>query len=210
MMNEKQDSTESASAQRVLSNPMDLSVISLMLSIGAEPNLGALQEQQYNLMAADYKRLNAGRDFPLQTFSSCVFDMRLKDRPDLPADQMLAELPVLESHKMVYRRVLRKGTEEVTNWYFRHDKISDFFLLQVFLGDVAKQEQYLNDPRFRGVYFLLAAFLPLDDARALRERLIEQAVDRRDHTVSDGFIRALRERRSTDDSPTLARVASGD
>lgn len=92
---------------------------------------------------------------------------------------------MLEAHKMVYKRMFLKGKDEITNWYFRHDKIVDFFLLQVFLGDPSKQEQYLNDARFRGVYFLLAKFLPLDDANALRERLLDEAVDRRDHTVSD-------------------------
>lgn len=186
--------TEAFVAQRVLSNPMDLSVVSLMLSMGADPNLAALQEQQYCLMAADYSHINGGREFPLATFSSHVFEMRLSDTPELTSDEMLPELPVLEAHKMVYKRVFLNGRDETTKWYFRHDKIIDFFLLQVFMRDPSKQEQYMNDARFRGVYFLLARFLPLEDANLLRERLVDEAVDRSDHTVSDGFIKALRER----------------
>jgi hypothetical protein len=63
-----------------------------MLSKGADPDLPALEEQQYLLMVADYKRINADRDFPLKTFSSHVMDMRLNDRPELPVDQMLPEM----------------------------------------------------------------------------------------------------------------------
>ncbi|NJR53151.1 MAG: hypothetical protein HC780_29960, partial [Leptolyngbyaceae cyanobacterium CSU_1_3] len=36
-----------------------------------------------------------------------------------------------------------------------------------------QQEQHLGDPRFRGVYFMLASFLKLEDAIALREMLIQ-------------------------------------
>jgi hypothetical protein len=153
-----------------------------------------LQEQQYRLAAEEYRRVNGGREFPLLTFSAMVFQMRLTDRADIPIESAAAELPVLEAYKLVYRRVVRRQTDEAVLWYFRHDKIVDFFMLQMFLKDPSKQEQYIGDVRFRGVYFLLAGILPMHDAQILRERLIEQAVESQDHTVSDGFIRALRGR----------------
>ncbi len=52
----------------------------------------------------------------------------------------------------------------------------------------------MGDPRFRGVYFLLATLLPLDDAKQLREKLIQYAADTKDHTVSDTFVQLLRTR----------------
>lgn len=81
---------------------------------------------------------------------------------------------------------------------FRHDKIMDFFLVQNFLGGGEDAEgrliDHMGDPRFRGVYFLLATLLPLDAARELRERLIQYAADTKDHTVSDTFVQLLRSR----------------
>ena len=82
-------------------------------------------------------------------------------------------------------------------WHFRHDKIMEFFLVQTFLGaDNDRAQQHLGDPRFRGVYFLLAMLLPLEDSEALRERLIQYAADTKDHLVSDTFIQLLRSRQA--------------
>ncbi len=53
-LNNQQPKEELDAAQRTLSNPMDLTVVALMLSQGKHPNLFRLQEQQYNLMAAEY------------------------------------------------------------------------------------------------------------------------------------------------------------
>jgi hypothetical protein len=57
-----------------------------------------------------------------------------------------------------------------------------------------KEDDHMGDPRFRGVYFLLATLLPLDDAKQLREKLIQYAADTKDHTVSDTFVQLLRTR----------------
>jgi hypothetical protein len=74
----------------------------------------------------------------------------------------------------------------------------DFFLVQNFLGEGTQTEarliDHMGDPRFRGVYFLLATLLPLDDAKQLREKLIQYAADTKDHTVSDTFVQLLRTR----------------
>jgi hypothetical protein len=52
----------------------------------------------------------------------------------------------------------------------------------------------MEDPRFRGVLLLLATMLPLADANALREILLQRAADTKDHILSDSFIQALRAR----------------
>ncbi len=100
---------------------------------------------------------------------------------------------------MVVRRQWKDEKEEAhKEWYFRHDKIMDFFLVQNFLGKSDGAEtrliDHIGDPRFRGVYFLLATLLPVDDAKQLRERLIQYAADTKDHTVSDTFVQLLRTR----------------
>jgi hypothetical protein len=106
------------------------------------------------------------------------------------------ELQCLEVHKMVICQqsvdVENKPTKE---WKFRHDKILEYFIVQTFLGkDNDRPSKHISDPRFRGVYFLLALLLPLDAALELREDLIQYAADTHDNTVSNEFVRLLRSR----------------
>uniref|UniRef100_UPI0039C74D19 HEAT repeat domain-containing protein n=1 Tax=Scytonema sp. PCC 10023 TaxID=1680591 RepID=UPI0039C74D19 len=199
-LNNQQSPEELAATQRILSNPMDLTVVALMLSQGKQPDLFYLQEQQYKLMAAEYQQ-EWNQEFPLKKFSEAVYQMRLNDEQALPADEFYQVLMSLEDekYKMVVSRQWKdeKG-EAQKKWYFRHDKIMDFFLVQNFLGDTAEAEtrliDHMGDPRFRGVYFLLATLLPLQAAKELREKLIQYAADTKDHTVSDTFVQLLRSR----------------
>ena len=67
-----------------------------------------------------------------------------------------------------------------------------FFLVQNFLGESEESRKRIDDnkgePRFRGVYFLLATLLDEEAAKELREMLIQYAADTKDHTVSDKFV----------------------
>lgn len=80
------------------------------------------------------------------------------------------ELQCMERHKMITRRELsfKNRTGENTThveWSFRHDKIMEFFIVQMFLGNNnPKWQEHLGDSRFSGVYFLLAQMLPVEDA----------------------------------------------
>jgi hypothetical protein len=181
------------SMQLVLSNPMDLTVVAELLAKGHAPDLRALQQQQYEVMATAYQK-GTGRAFPLDTFSEAVFEMRRKDLPDFPAGPFPQELASLEAHKMVRRRNTKASDgKDVTLWFFRHDKVTEFFILQTFLkkGGEDRPTKYLTDARFRGVYFLLATQLPLNLAQALREKLLLAAIKKQDHSVSDQFIQIL-------------------
>ncbi len=199
-LNPQQPPEELDAAQRTLSNPMDLSLVALMLSQGKTPDLFRLQEQLYNEMAAEF--LTEWKyEFPLKKFSEAVYQMRLNDDKALPAEQFYQELQSLEDEKykmIVSRQWKDEKGEAKKEWYFRHDKIMDFFLVQNFVGKSAETEgrliDHMGDPRFRGVYFLLATLLPLDDAKQLREKLIQYAADTKDHTVSDTFVQLLRTR----------------
>ncbi len=198
--NNQQAPEELDAIKRVLSNPMDLVLVAQMLSQGKQPDLFRLQEQQYNLMASEYQQ-EWGHPFPLKKFSSSVYEMRLNHDTTLNVEEFHQELLSLEDEK--YKMVISRqwqGTngEAMKEWYFRHDKIMDFFLVQNFLGDSEEIQTRLNkhigDPRFRGVYFLLANLLEPDAAFGLRESLIQYAADTNDHTVSDTFVKLLRSR----------------
>ncbi|MDZ8264373.1 HEAT repeat domain-containing protein [Nostoc sp. ChiQUE01b] len=199
-LSNQQSPQELTAIEKVLSNPMDLTVVALMLSQGEYPDLFHLQQHQYNLMAAEYLQ-EWNQEFPLKKFSDAVYQMRLKDEQALPADEFYQVLQSLEDdkYKMVVSRQWQdeKG-EAKREWYFRHDKIMDFFLVQSFLGESEEAKNrlldHMDDPRFRGVYFLLATLLPLDAAKELKEKLVQYAADTKDHTVSDTFVQLLRPR----------------
>jgi hypothetical protein len=142
--------------------------------------------------------------FPLKQFAATVYTMRLNDQDSIPVNDFSDELEIMEESKMVVRRTSREladgnAATARTLWNFRHDKILEYFLVQQFRGqtpEVASRSlEHIGDPRFRGVYFLLADLLPFTEAQALRETLIQYAVDTQDHTVSDRFIELLRPRR---------------
>jgi hypothetical protein len=125
--------------------------------------------------------------------------MRLDDETALPEAEFLDEILCMERHKMVVsRQSIDSEGKPTKDWYFRHDKIMEFFIMQTFMGkDNPRPAEHLGDPRFRGVYFLLARLLPIEEAIELREQLIKYAADTKDHTVSDTFVQLLRSRKPT-------------
>jgi HEAT repeat protein len=196
-LDDQQAAEELEAIHRILSNPMDLTVIASMIAAGKQPDLFRLQEQQYTLMTEEYREKHLGQEFPLDSFSEAVYQMRLNDQTALPEELFLEGLLGMERHKMVVtRQSVDSEGNSAKEWYFRHDKIAEFFILQIFLEHPERQEQHLGDPRFRGVYFMLANFLKLEDAIALREMLIQYAADTKDHTVSDTFVQLLRSRKT--------------
>ncbi|NEQ34503.1 MAG: PBS lyase, partial [Leptolyngbya sp. SIO4C5] len=208
VLDDQQDAEELEVIHQILSNPMDLTVIASMIAAGKQPDLFRLQEQQYTIMTEEYREKHLGQEFPLDSFSEAVYQMRLNDQTALPEAQFLEELLGMERHKMVItRQSVDSEGKPAKEWYFRHDKIAEFFILQTVLKHPERQEQHLGDPRFRGVYFMLANFLKLEDAIALREMLIQYAADTKDHTVSDTFVQLLRSRSNKPLAPDRIKVA---
>jgi hypothetical protein len=187
------DQTELVEAHRlVLSNPMDLTVVAQMLLARKRPDILRLQEQQFSLAAAKYRRMTL-REFPLSAFSERIYQMRLRDDSELPEDLSEPEVASLAQSKMTFGR---DGQDGKRRWYFRHDKVLEFFVLQTFLGGAGERAgAHLDDPRFRGVYFLMAMLLPFDAATLLRDQLVLRATKTNNHTVSDRFVQLLESRR---------------
>ncbi|WP_052519314.1 hypothetical protein [Archangium violaceum] len=183
----------------VLSNPMDLTVVAQMLSEERQPDLFRLRQQQYELMAKDYRDIHQD-DFPLKAFSEEAYEMRCNDRGVLPEEKFGRELLRMEAAKMVLRHQWRSPDgKEQREWRFRHDKIQEFFIAQTFLGkDSRRASKHLEDSRFRGVYLLLALLLEPEQAQALRDKLVEYAAKTRDHSVSDDFVTLLKKRQGAE------------
>jgi HEAT repeat protein len=205
---DQQDDAEKNSAARILSNPMDLSIVAGLIAHNQQPDLAQLKEQQYQAMAKVYQE-EWNKAFPLAKFAEAVYQMRLNDVTAIDAATFSQEIQSLagDRFKMVIRRQWKtkskdpeKPDELQEEWTFRHDKIAEFFIAQTFLGEneIAKQriEQHISDPRFRGVYFLLATTMPDEAAAELREYLIQYAAESKDHSVSDEFVLRFGSRRS--------------
>ena len=181
-----------------LSNPMDLTVIADILARGERPVLLGLRQQQYTVMATDYERRHNGRSFPLESFSERAYELRNSDREHFNVGEFLDELSRMKEHRMVVTRPAcdKEGFPVVVS-QFRHDKIMDFFLYQAFMGkNKTRQLEHLRDARFRGVYFLLATHLPYQKAMSLREILIKQAAETKDHSLCDQFVLLLEQRQA--------------
>ena len=139
-----------------------------------------------------YGQLDDGRD-PLEAALQGAKEYLGKDR-QADCDMLIKKLRQI-AIAAPPRRSAPSPESPAELWYFRHEKIMDYFLVQTFLGAPNERpRKHVSDSRFRGVYFQLAALLPLDEARALREMLIQYAADTKDHTVSDTFIQLLRPR----------------
>ncbi|HHT9114180.1 MAG TPA: NACHT domain-containing protein [Candidatus Wunengus sp. YC65] len=184
--------------KRILSNPMDLTLVAQMIACGQKPDLFHLQEQQYKTMAEHYKNINVNQEFPLQSFSETVYNMRLNDKNSLPEGEFNKEFEAMEKYKMVVVRefITTDQGSKRREYFFRHDKIMEFFIVQAFLGkNNERPNEHFGDPRFRGVYFLLVYLLPKPVAEKLREHLVNYAADTKDHTVSDTFVQLFRSRK---------------
>ncbi|MCZ6640400.1 MAG: HEAT repeat domain-containing protein [Gammaproteobacteria bacterium] len=183
--------------RRVLSNPMDLTVVAEMLSLGETPDVFSLQEQQFDHMAAEYTRTHVGATFPLDGLSEVAIAMRMNGEPGLPKDSFDDALNCMERHRMIVARRSIDGTERaVITRYFRHDKVADFFIVHAFTTHPERLLEQLGDARFQGVYLLLAMSLPIDEAQDLCDELLDYAAKTKDHTVSDPFFKLVKERKS--------------
>ncbi len=183
---------ETETARRMLSNPMDLSIVGQMIGHGQSPNVFRLYEQQFRMMSAKYEKQYL-QAFPIEKFSELVYQQRLKetDNTEAPYQDFPNEVRCLEDFKMV----LPIQNQNKETWRFRHDKIMDYFIELTFERNAKRSEDHLGDPRFRGVYFMLATLMPDDAAMSLREELIQYAARTKDHTVSDTFVQLMRSRK---------------
>jgi hypothetical protein len=192
-----QSEEDRSNALFVLSNPMDLTTAALILAGGERPTLSSLQDQQFGQMAADYKRNHAGEVVPLTKFSESVYDARLRDDTALPIADFFSLIQEMVAHKMALEQYeVDADKKPITKWVFRHDKVRDYFLMQAFLAKEERIPQHIDDPRFRGVYLMLASLLPLDQATELRETLVDRAAETKDHYLSDAVVQILKGRRA--------------
>lgn len=195
-----------ASARLVLSNPMDLTTAARILVSGGEPTLKRLQEQQFELVLGDFLRTHPGQEFPLRHLAQSIYERRLKDELSLEANEaFFPAIQTMAAHKMVLERnELDAAGKPTRNWVFRHDKIRDYFLMQAMLNR-SPVPDHVDDPRFRGVYLMLAQQLPFEDARTLRDAVVERAAETRDYHLMTAVVEVIKARKGL---PSAASAAA--
>ena len=198
VLGKAQSEEDRAGARLVLSNPIDLTTAARILVSGGKPTLTNLQEQQFQWMKGEFNDTHRGQEFPLKQLSENVYERRLRDELALDSEQFFEAIQTMAIHKMVLERNDEDATGKPTrNWFFRHDKIRDYFLMQAVLSQQAERiPKHIDDPRFRGVYLMLAPQLPPDQARDLKDSLVERASETKDHNLSDAVVQLLKTRRA--------------
>jgi hypothetical protein len=185
-------------AVMVLSNPLDATVAAELIAQGNTPDVLDLREQQYGEMAAQYKD-KFGMEFQLQKVAETAYEMRVAGREEFVTEGLEREIAYMEDHRMLVEKSFIQDTDgkEKKWWVFRHEKFLEFFVVHAFRGaNRERREKHLGEPPFRGVYLRLALVLPMMDAEVLREILIVFAAATGDHSVSDDYIRILKQRQT--------------
>ncbi len=194
-----QSEEDRSAARLVLSNPMDLTTAAQILVGGETPTLKNLQQQQFSAVDHDFRDTHAGQPFPLTQFSDGVYERLLQNEITLDREAFFEPIQALAAHKMVLtQNGIDAEGKPIRRWVFRHDRIRDFFLMQAF---TSRQDErilkHMDDPRFRGVYLMLASQLPLGQASELKEALVDRAAETKDHHLSDAVVEVLKNRRAT-------------
>jgi hypothetical protein len=156
-MTNAKDPEDISSLPQETTNPMNLSLVGLLCAYGKTPELKILMEQCYQLVAERYQHYNTEQAFPLVQFSERIYRMRLNDESVLPQSRFVTELTCLSHYNMVLQRSSFDGYgNPVNEWFFRHEKIMEFFIAQTFLNsDGHRIDRHIGDSRFHGVYAIL-------------------------------------------------------
>ena len=197
------DDDEKRRNLEALSVPFDLELAGHLLSMGQAPNLLQLQRHHIELVSERYHQ-ETQETFPMDELAERAYRSRTDDSRRLEADGLdAALLAVLEEERIVVKRTTRRhGSKkgEVDEFFFRHDKPQEYFVLQKMRQDKKLMEKHIVDDRFTGVYLLLAEELDVESARRLRSLMALHAARSQEHGVLDAFILKLEQLGKHEDS----------
>jgi hypothetical protein len=173
-----------------------------LLAEGKMPDVFQLVEQRYDSMVTDFQRKNR-KDFPLIPFAEMVYKWRSSsDGSDVDMTKFGLEALELTAHRLMIQRVdlvpTANGPKEQTRWFFRHDRIMEFFLLPAFMGtNKERRKTDAKDPRFWGVYDLLAMHLNEKEELELYKFLNELAANTNENELRNRYEISRRRRKSS-------------
>lgn len=178
----------SAAARSILSIPFDLDLVAKLLQDGLDPSLYELQYQAMRRMIVLYEEAYR-QTFPLTEVAAAAYEARLNNSRQIAREFSSQILMIMTEEKILS---IDRTSEPVR--YFRHDRIQDFFISCHFeLLDRNALAEHFVDPRFAGVFVLLAGRLEESEAHAILLKLTLSAAEHREHRVVDAFVQRLSE-----------------
>ena len=187
-------------AMRILSNPMELTIVADLLALGEYPDLHQLVAQRFLVMDKCFIE-KENRPFPYLRFAEKIYLWRISGDPYFDNIGLDAEIAEMVYHKLMIERVMSvKESDKKINkrrWWFRHEKFMEYSVLPLFLDEHTKyRQEHIEDEFFFGVYELLALTLSDEEEKKLWLFLIQHAADTKRNVLLNRYTIARRGRRN--------------
>jgi energy-coupling factor transporter ATP-binding protein EcfA2 len=193
----------------ILSNPMDLTLVSELLAAGQKPNPRRLDEQLFQRAKEKFREVNLGIEFPMESFSEYCYEQRSLGSNRVEDEQFKSAAESLAYVRMLLKRVEMKEKVERAYFIFRHDRLADFFIYLYLIvpKHKASRKAKAGDVRFRGVYLMIAERCSLDIAQETHGILHAKAQATKDYSLYDEYYRRYRTRTDVRDVVIPAEAA---
>jgi hypothetical protein len=178
---------------------MEMSLAAALIAQGEKPDIFRLVEQHFNTMADEF-RLEHGREFSSARFAERVYEWQTSKEPYISLEGFEVEAAGLSKHRLMIEqpiKIKRADGEDVQNrWFFRHERIMEFFLLPALLERKHRDRRFVHfeDDRFWGVYELMAERLPEKEESELYTSINQWAADKNQNELRNRYELARRRR----------------
>jgi HEAT repeat protein len=173
----------------IVSNPIDLTLVSELLASGEVPEPSRLDEQIFEKAEKKWNSLNQNAPFPLDDFAEYCFTQRKNDSRRIEDPRFNDLAAVLEQYRILIPRTEKvkdgSGTVDRTYHVFRHERLANFFMFHAFVGPHGhdRRAELISDGRFRSIYLMIADRATLPIAEETLGMLHDRALATKDFTV---------------------------
>lgn len=198
----------------ILSNPIDLTLVSELLANGEKPQPSRLDQQIFEKAEQKWMVLNQGAPFPLEEFAEYCFTQRKNDSRRIDEPRFIDLAKVLARNRILIPRTesVKEGPKTVDRRYyvFRHERFADFFIFQAFTGPRGRNRRTteIGDGRFRSVYLMVADRARREIAEETLGMLHDHALATKDLSVYADYYRRFAARSDVEAVVIGARAAA--
>ncbi|HVI86824.1 MAG TPA: hypothetical protein VM659_00910 [Dongiaceae bacterium] len=183
------DTSWKDNAADILSNPFDLDLLVSVLVKSTHPTIINIVRTYFELCIEEYEE-TYNASFPMSALAEVAYGSRL----DVNRTVDVSGLPKYLVSFLTEKRILVLRAIDSAMYYFRHDKLQDFLILQHLEQHRELLDNNVEDVRFTGVYSLLASELPQEPALKLQSKLAVAAARNKEHSILDAFVLTLAQR----------------
>ena len=198
----------------ILSNPIDLTLVSELLASGEAPEPSRLDEQIFEKAEQNWLTFNQGAAIPLNEFSEYCFTQRKNDSRRIDDARFNDLARVLAHYRILIPRTESvkdgSGTAERKYYMFRHERLANFIIFHAFTGTRGRERRAaeIGDGRFRSIYLMIADRADKNIAEETLGMLHEHALATKDLTVYADYYRRFAARPDVSTVVIAAKVAA--